>query len=81
MSNARPNNETKIMIDGKEKALDADAEVKGETFTVNLNNAQGRPLLSGIITQPVSVEQRHTGIKLTGSVDDIMAALSRRSRK
>lgn len=70
MSNNKPKNITEVYINNEVAELDQN-EV---SFKVKTN---GRPLLSGIINKPVTIKQEYTGSKLSGSVEDILASLSR----
>jgi hypothetical protein len=44
-------------------------------------NTTGRPLLSGIINEPVSINRKHTGLTLSGNADEIIAALNQIPKK
>lgn len=73
MSNNKPKNNTEVYINNEKVELDQNGEVLEKGFKVKTN---GRPLLSGIINKPVTVKQEYTGSQLSGSVEDIIAALS-----
>lgn len=64
---------TEVTLDGQKTPVDSKGEVKTADFTVKTS---GQPLLSGIVTQPVSIKQTHKGSELSGSVDEILKMLS-----
>lgn len=80
MSNTRPNNTTKFLIDNQERELNKDGELQEETFKIQTKK-KGQPLLSGIINKPVVIQQNYTGISLTGNADEIIAALNNKPRR
>lgn len=69
---------TKVYIDNEEKKLDKNGVVHEEKFKIN---TKSQPLLSGIINNPVIIKEEFTGPKLSGTAEDIIAALNRRPSK
>jgi hypothetical protein len=64
----------KFTINNKKVEVGQNGEVREESFKVKTN---GYPLLSGIVNKPVTVKQELTGSQLSGSAEEIIAALSR----
>ncbi len=71
--NTQATSTTEVTIDGKKADLDKNGEVKASGFTVKTS---GQPLLSGIISQPVTIKQEHNGSQYSDSVDAILKMLS-----
>lgn len=75
MSGSRDPN-TKVTVANQEQTVDANGEVHRGTFTVNTSGR--RPLLSGIVNEPVEVETNFNGaVELSGTPDEVLALLKK----